>query len=139
MYKTSIFKKSIDTLLDFILKVFTYPCWISIGFLIMCDKNFNIDYANYLSLIVAILYYLCARSHLAKRIVNAFVGKWGNRRSIQYELGLWNIILNNAIPLISIPITSLLISIMPTTVYNTNGLTLFANLLTVMTANIESC
>ena len=136
MNETSRLGKCIDVLLEFILKIFTYPCWLLLGVFVVCNKEFNSDYANYLSLIAALLYYLIERFNIAKRIVYSFKGKWKYSNGKQYHIQRWRFVLNNIIPIASLPFASLMIWLIPEECFNTNGLTFFALLLTILTVNI---
>ena len=137
MKETSLLGKYVDIIVNFFLKLITYPVWIILAICVMRDLNFHPDFANYWSFTAAIIYYWVEKANIVNRIVNVFKGKRQYVDGKQYNIKQWKIILNNIIPVAAFGIALLLIRIFPKVAFNTNGLTFFAMLLTIMTVNIE--
>lgn len=137
MKNTSVLGKCADTLLRFIVILITYPCWIIIAIAVMQNTTFHPDLGNYWSLVVAILCCISEKSNLPLRIVSAFKGKWKYPNSRNYQQKQWKFVLNNLYPVVGLPIAQQIVKLFPSVSFNTNGLTFFAMLLTVITVNHE--
>ena len=137
MKGTSTLGRIADTLLRFLLKAVCYPIWFLIAILVMINMDFNPDYANYWSLVIAVLYYFSEKHHLPEHLTRMVKGKWKHPNALEYHQKQWKFIVINILPIISMPIASAIIFLFPKPSFNTNGLTFFAMLITIITANLE--
>ena len=137
MKGTSTLGRIADTLLRFLLKLVCYPIWFLIAMLVMLNLDFNPDYANYWSLVFAVLYYFSEKHHLPECLTRMVKGKWKHPNALEYHQKQWKFLVINILPIIAMPIASAIIFLFPEPSINTNGLTFIAMLITIITANLE--
>ena len=137
MRNTSILGKCMDNLVNFILKATMYFVLVLCGILIMFPNELHRDLINYWSLIVAILYFVVEKTKLSHKIVATIKGRWKYPNGKTYHEKLWQFVLNNIIPIVSLGIAVCLISFFPESSFDSNGLTFFAMLFTLLMCNLN--
>ena len=132
MRNTSILGKCLDNLVNFILKATMYFVLVLCGILVMLPNELHRDIINYWSLIAAILYFVVEKTKLSHKMVSAIKGRWKYPNGKTYHEKLWQFVLNNIIPIVSLGIAVCLISFFPEASFDSNGLTFFAMLFTLL-------
>lgn len=125
--------KRIDAILNKFVEIFMFLLWILIGILVMLKNDFHPDFANYWSLMIAIIYYIFEKFKIIHIIVHKIKGKREYKNGEEYHVQLWKILFNNIIPILSLPFAILLIKLFPEVAFNTNGLAFFAIIFAVAT------
>lgn len=122
-------------IVNFILKATMYSTLILCGIVVMLSHELHKDLANYWSLIAAILYFVVEKTKLSHKIVSAIKGRWKYPNGKTYHEKLWQFVLNNIIPIVSLCGAVCLIRLFPVSSFDSKGLTFFAMLFTLLLCN----